>query len=405
VTWARTFRNLIEPCGRLPSTEDGDARRRRTRPVGGANRTHRRVWRVPSLAVDENGETPDVASHRLKRTMLGALAATAVAASLGLVTTPASADPTQQLNDLSQQAQALNEQVHRAQDALTTKQKDLSQANAAAADASAAAADARNREAGYRTQVDQLTSASFQGAQLSQLSALLTSRSTQQYLDQSSMLDLLARQNNQALTDLSSVVAQTAAADKATQAAQQHAQQATDEAAKINDDLQQRQKDLKAQTAKVRAQVDQLGVAAQAARANAAGTITSASAVGSFVAPPGIRGAAMQSALSQVGKPYVWGGASPSVGFDCSGLVLWAYAQQGVSLPHSAQAQMAMGQSVPRDALEAGDLVFFGTASNIHHMGLYVGNGQMVNASDFGIPVRVQSAWQSDYFGARRLGA
>jgi cell wall-associated NlpC family hydrolase len=333
------------------------------------------------------------------------LAATAVAAALGVVPTPATADPTQQLNDLSQQAQQLNEQVHRAQDALAAKQKDLKQANTAAADASAAAEEARNREAGYRTQVDQLTNASFQGAQFSHLSALLTSSSTQQYLEQSAMLEILAQQNQASLDQLSSVVAQTAAANKATQAAQQRAQQATDDAAKINSDLQQRQNDLKAQTAQVQAQVDQLSTAARAARANAAGTITSASAAGSFVAPPGIRGAAMQAALTQMGKPYVWGGASPSVGFDCSGLVLWAYAQQSVSLPHSAQMQFGMGQAVSRDALEAGDLVFFGTASNIHHMGLYVGNGQMVNASDFGIPVRVQSAWQNDYFGARRLGA
>jgi cell wall-associated NlpC family hydrolase len=332
--------------------------------------------------------------------MQAALAATAVAVALGVVPTPASADPTQQLNDLSNQAQLLNEEVHRAQDALAAKQKELNQANAAAADAKGAAADARSREDAYRQQVDKLANASFEGAQFSQLSALLTSSSTQQYLDQAAMLDVLAQQNHTSLNQLSSVVAQTATADKAAQTAQQRAQQATDDAAKISNDLQQKQGALDTQIKQVKAQVNQLSAAAQNARASA-GTIMA----GSFVAPPGIAGAAMQSALTQRGKPYVWGGASPSVGFDCSGLTLWAYAQQGVSLPHSAQAQMAMGQAVSRDALQAGDLVFFGTASNIHHVGIYVGNGQMVNASDFGIPVRVQSAWESDYYGARRLGA
>jgi cell wall-associated NlpC family hydrolase len=311
-------------------------------------------------------------------------------------------DATQQLNDLSKQAQALNEEVHRAQDALAAKQKDLNQANAAAADAKGAAADARSREDGYRQQVDKLANASFVGAQFSQLSALLTSSSTQQYLDQAAMLDVLAQQNHTSLSQLSSVVAQTAEADKAAQTAQRHAQQATDDAVKISDDLKQKQSALDTQIKQVRAQVNQLSIAAQNARASA-GTITASA--GSFVAPPGIAGAAMESALTQLGKPYVWGGASPSVGFDCSGLTLWAYAQQNISLPHSAQAQMAMGQAVSRNALQAGDLVFFGTASNIHHVGIYVGNGQMVNASDFGIPVRVQSAWESDYYGARRLGA
>jgi cell wall-associated NlpC family hydrolase len=337
------------------------------------------------------------------------LVAIAVAAAVGLVPTPAIAappapDPTQQLNALTQQAGLLNEQVLQAQSALTAKRAELDKANAAAASASTAAADARAQESTSHQQVDQLAAASFQGAQFNQLSALLTSSSTQQFLDQSTMLDILARENQASISQLAGLVAQTAAADKAAQAAQQQAQQATDAAAKISSDLAQRQQALDGQIAQVKSQVAALSAAAQSARANA-GTITaSPSAAGSFAAPPGIgiRGAALQVALQQLGKSYTWGGAGPST-FDCSGLVLYAYAQQGISLPHSAQMQAAMGQSIPRSAVQAGDLVFFGTPGNIYHEGIAVSNTEMVNAADYGIPVRVQAIWPNDYAGARRL--
>jgi cell wall-associated NlpC family hydrolase len=329
------------------------------------------------------------------------LAAAAVAAVVGLVPPSATAapDPNQQLNDLNQQAEILNEQVLQARDALAAKQKDLAQANAATADARAAAADARSREAAYRGVVDQLASASFEGAQFNQLSALMSSSSTQQYLDKASMLDLLAQQNNTALKQLVSVVAQTAAADKAAQVAQQQAQQAADAAAKISNDLQQKQSALDTQIQQVKAQLRQLSAAARAALANPGD-------LGSFVAPPGIAGAAMEVALAQRGIMYVWGGASPSQGFDCSGLVQYAYAQEGVSLPRTAQAQYEMGQPVSRNALQPGDLVFFGYGpSFIHHVGIYVGNNKMVNAATSGTPVRVQQLWPYEYQGARRLSS
>jgi cell wall-associated NlpC family hydrolase len=166
-----------------------------------------------------------------------------------------------------------------------------------------------------------LASAAFQGAQFSQLSALLTSSSTQQYMDQSSMLDVLSRQNHASLSQLSAVVAQTAAADKAAQGAQQQAQQAADAAAKISSDLGQKQNALDTQIQQVKTQLAQLSATARAARA-APGNM------GSFVAPSGIAGAAMQVALAQRGIMYVWGGTSPSQGFDCSGLVQYSYAQK-----------------------------------------------------------------------------
>lgn len=105
-------------------------------------------------------------------------------------------------------------------------------------------------------------------------------------------------------------------------------------------------------------------------------------------------------AYQYLGVPYVWGGESPS-GFDCSGLVTYVFRQLGVSLPHYAAAQFGYGQPVSRGDLEPGDVVFFG--SSLHHVGIYVGDGNMIHAPYTGAVVRVNSVDRSDYAGARRM--
>jgi cell wall-associated NlpC family hydrolase len=121
------------------------------------------------------------------------------------------------------------------------------------------------------------------------------------------------------------------------------------------------------------------------------------------VAPPPTHGGVVAVALSQLGTAYVWGGAAPG-GFDCSGLVMWAYAQVGVSLPHSTYAQYSMGVPVSQDQLQPGDLVFF---DGLGHVGLYIGGGQFVHAPHTGDVVKISSlsdSWYaSAYVGARRI--
>lgn len=99
-------------------------------------------------------------------------------------------------------------------------------------------------------------------------------------------------------------------------------------------------------------------------------------------------GSAIAAALSQQGKPYVWGAAGPSA-YDCSGLVMWAYAKVGVSLPHSSAAQATMGTRISVSQLQPGDLVFFG--SPVHHVGIYIGGGMFVHAPHTGSVVKTQS--------------
>jgi cell wall-associated NlpC family hydrolase len=103
-------------------------------------------------------------------------------------------------------------------------------------------------------------------------------------------------------------------------------------------------------------------------------------------------------ALQYVGVPYVWGASSPD-GFDCSGLVKYAYGKIGIYLPHSSAMQYGYGVYVPKDQLKPGDLVFFYTP--IHHVGIYIGNGKMVNAT--GDHVQIGTVWKSSYHGARRI--
>ena len=104
-------------------------------------------------------------------------------------------------------------------------------------------------------------------------------------------------------------------------------------------------------------------------------------------------------AQSFFGVSYVYGGSSPS-GFDCSGLVMWAFAQVGVSLPHNAAAQYGVGSPVDRSSLQPGDLVFF---SGLGHVGIYIGGGQYVHAPQTGDVVKVSSMDRGGYVGARRV--
>lgn len=109
---------------------------------------------------------------------------------------------------------------------------------------------------------------------------------------------------------------------------------------------------------------------------------------------------ALRAALTRRGDPYVWGAAGPSE-FDCSGLVVWAFAQEGISLPHYTGSLWNSGMHVSRADLEPGDLVFF--FADISHMGIYVGNGLMVDAPSTGQVVRVEQVWWSSYVGAVRI--
>ena len=141
----------------------------------------------------------------------------------------------------------------------------------------------------------------------------------------------------------------------------------------------------------------------EAAAARAAQTVVSTgSGLGDIPAPPSstLGGQAVAIAEQYLGVPYVWGGASPS-GFDCSGLVMYVYAQLGVSLPHNAAAQYSVLPHVPTSDLEPGDLVFF---YGFGHVGIYIGGGMMIHAPHTGTVVQISSiADEGGIAGAARV--
>jgi cell wall-associated NlpC family hydrolase len=118
---------------------------------------------------------------------------------------------------------------------------------------------------------------------------------------------------------------------------------------------------------------------------------------------------AISFACSQLGQPYVWGGDGPTVsgGWDCSGLVQAAYATAGITLPRTTYDQIHVGPRIGENQLRPGDLVFYGTTDNVHHVGLYLGAGKMIHAPDYGQPVQISNYRypKDDYFGATRPSA
>ncbi len=122
-----------------------------------------------------------------------------------------------------------------------------------------------------------------------------------------------------------------------------------------------------------------------------------------FTDPPTQYSGVVGIAMQYLGVPYVWGGASPS-GFDCSGFVMYVYAQVGVSLPHYTGAQWGMGIPVAYSDLQPGDLVFF---DGLGHVGIYIGGGEFIHSPHTGDVVRIDSlseAWYAaTYDGARRI--
>ena len=141
-------------------------------------------------------------------------------------------------------------------------------------------------------------------------------------------------------------------------------------------------------------------------RTQSTGATTTTVAAQTAVPPSSGKGAvAVAEARKQLGKPYVWGGSGPD-SFDCSGLTAWAWKAAGVRLSHSAYTQYFETTRVPVSALEPGDLLFFGKdgVESIHHNAIYIGGGEMIEASQTGVPVRIRGWRGGDLVGTGRPG-
>ncbi|MBK1786228.1 C40 family peptidase [Prauserella cavernicola] len=352
-------------------------------------------------------------SHPVKRVVSGALAASAVIAVVTFTQAPATASPTpvpqrptpalqqpsgsdalEEYRDMAAQAERLNEEFLQAEEDLEAREGELEQANKELENAGQAQRQAAGDIDRYRVDVDRFAGASFtSGAQLNKLSALLTGNSAQDFLDRSSALDILATDKNEALTKLKGAVDSATAAENQAADAQRRAQEAKDSAARITADLEARKERLDQQVEELAVQAGQLSSEDQASQQDTGPD------VGPVTAPGQAAQVAVDAAMSVRGSPYGWGATGPS-SFDCSGLTQWAYSQAGISIPRTSSSQSTYGQSVSRDQLQPGDLVFF--YSPVTHVGMYIGNGMMVHAPTEGDVVKV-APLQDEFSGARRV--
>jgi cell wall-associated NlpC family hydrolase len=337
--------------------------------------------------------SPPRAARRLGRIRSGllvgaaaALTVTALPGGAAAAPTDGSAQTAQLVADASHQLEVVTEQVNEAK-------VQLEQQQAVVATAKQAAADAQARLDALDGQIRQLARSAYTGDSFSRLDAMLTSSSADDFVHQLGTLDAIAGHTNQE-------VAEVASAADAAKKAQATADEAQAAAQKSYDDIAAQQQGLQAKIADYQRQYDAL-TAPQKQRVISVGGDTQAVPSG-VVAPSGAAQKAVDTALAQVGDPYVWGAGGPDA-FDCSGLTQYAYSAAGVSLPHSSSSQSRMGTPVSRDQLQPGDLVFF--YSPVSHVGMYIGNGQMVHASTSGQPVKVASLdSMGGYNSARRIG-
>ncbi|BBZ40097.1 peptidoglycan hydrolase RipC [Mycobacterium conspicuum] len=366
-------------------------------------------------------------SRVLTRFCIGTLAGFTVLS--GALAAHVAADPASdalaKLNQLSRQAEQTTEAMHSAQLDLNAKLAAQRAADKKLADDQAAAAAAKARLATFQAAVNKLAAATYMGGRTDGMNAFMTADSPQQLIDRVALQRVLGRQISTEMTSYRAAGEQAAKAEQASLKSAAEAKHAAEQAAAVRAGLQKKQSELQVQIAVVKSQYAALtpqqqtaladpgavpavavlpnGPAPQAAPPGAPPPDAAAMAPGPGApqpaglpgpgmpgfpgpAPSGDRATVVQAALTQVGSSYVWGGASPGA-FDCSGLVMWAFQQAGISLPHSSQAQAEGGQPVALSDLQPGDVLTF--YSDASHSGIYVGDGMVIHSSTYGVPVRV----------------
>ncbi len=292
--------------------------------------------------------------------------------------------PQPSFNDLVAQARLLAHQIDTLSQQYDGLQVRLSETRSAANAAAKTVARDTAALAGSMQQVSQIAAESYVTGGYDPMLQLATSTDPQGFIDQASIMDHLQSENGAVVHGLQ--VAQ-AAANRAQQTAQQQATQIASLVTQMGAKKNQIQSKINL--------IESSAYKKALAIANKTGRFPVTAPVGDSL---GAR--ALRIALTTQGDPYVWGAVGPDA-FDCSGLVMWAYKQIGIQLPHFTGDQWNSGVHVSRDQLESGDLVFF--YGDIGHVGLYIGNGLMIDAPHFGEAVHVEPVYWNVYVGAVRI--
>jgi cell wall-associated NlpC family hydrolase len=369
-------------------------------------------------------------THRCKRGIRRPIASAIIGLTVfaGILAGSVQADPADdamaKLNELSRQAEQTTEAMHAAQ--LDLNEKVVAQQNADAQHAAdmVAVDSSKTQLATFQTAVDKVAAAQYMGGRTDGLNAMLTADSPQNLIDQLAVQRVMATEMSVQMQNFRKASEQATHIEAASAKSAADAKTAAEQAAAVRADLQSKQSKLQVQIAVVKSQYTALTPAQREALATLPpapepevappddGPQVLAAAPGGImpgdIAPPeaavvpgpgGEGMLAVQAALTRIGSPYSWGASGPNA-FDCSGLVMWAFGQAGVNLPHSSQALANGGQAVSRDQMQPGDLVTY--YSDASHVAIYIGDGMMVHASTYGTPVRVAPVDNAPIHNVRR---
>ncbi|MDO8964496.1 MAG: NlpC/P60 family protein [Coriobacteriia bacterium] len=334
------------------------------------------------------------------------LVAAALACVILIAATPASATP---INDKREQAKRVKAQVDVFDQKLEIATEDYNVAAERYGDLSAkvAAVKARLAKIGKKTSVLQTSlntraSSMYRSGPLGVLDVLFGAATFEDFATTWDVLNDLNKQDARGVAELKSLQSQEVEA-------KQQLDTARGEARKVFDTMKSRKRfvegELRKRSAMLRgleSEIAALEAADRARRAAAAREHGGGGGGGGWdygdpVRAP--RSGVVQIAMKYLGARYVWAAAGPRT-FDCSGFTMFVYAQVGVRLPHSSRAQINCGERVSRANLKPGDLVFFG--SPIHHVGMYIGGGQMIHSPHTGDVVSIDSIDRGNYSGACR---
>jgi cell wall-associated NlpC family hydrolase len=325
------------------------------------------------------------------RKLSGAAGLAAAVAALALVVPAGSSSalttaPGPGLNTLIAEARQLEFQINALSEQFDGLRIQLSRAQADAQIAEKAATrDAAALAVGRRA-VAQLAAESYMNAGLDPTVAALTAGNPQQFLLQASVITELGQSSGSRVAALSS------AENQALRAGQTARQQLAA--------VQALEAQMSAKKKAIDARIDRVNSAAMK-QAMAVFTQTGRYPDVTIPTADTVGGQALQAALTRRGDPSIWGAAGPGE-FDCSGLVVWAFAQEGITLPHYTGDLWNSGVHIPRSEMEPGDLVFF--FPSISHVGIYLGDGLMVDAPNFGETVHVERVYWGSFVGAVRIG-
>ena len=321
-----------------------------------------------------------------KRTarVLATLCITALSGTM-LVASPSNAEPDidnvqSRVDKLYHQAEQASErynnarlEMKKAQTRLTALQDDLDRQQTKVDD--------------VRSQVAKAVVSQYQGQALSSTTQVLLSENPDAFLNQLTTVSEYNDQQSQMMADF-------AVQAKQLEMRQAAAQRELDRIAATKKELGQEKAEIDDKAAKAKELLGKL-------KDRAASASRSGARVPVNVPASGRAGAAVSYAMSQVGDAYVYGASGPSA-YDCSGLTMMAWAQAGVSLPHSSSGQMGSGAPVSQSQLQPGDLVFY--YSPVSHVGMYIGNGMIVHAANPGDGVTTAPVNSMPYSGAVRPG-